>query len=154
MFISHLKRSHKTGDRAHELSTGHKSSSETEHVRKSASIRVPRIVENRSLPSRDGRRSKLELSAPSLRVSLAAFENGTIWQHRVYVKCNTERRIFRGGISAKIRLDWSWPTLDKFEERSAMIGGWICNGDSVKTVLGEFLFSISRRIDRNFLRRI
>lgn len=67
MFISHLKRSHKTGDRAHELSTGHKSSSETEHVRKSASIRVPRIVENRSLPSRDGRRSKLELSAPSLR---------------------------------------------------------------------------------------
>lgn len=66
MFISHLKRSHKTGDRAHELSTGHKSSRETEHVRKSTSIRVPRIEENRFLPSRDGRRSKLELSAPSL----------------------------------------------------------------------------------------
>lgn len=49
MFISHLKRSHKTGDRAHELSTGHKSSRETEHVRKSTSIRVPRIEENRSL---------------------------------------------------------------------------------------------------------
>lgn len=100
MFISHLKRSHKTGDRAHELSTGHKSSRETEHVRKSTSIRVPRIEENRFLPSRDGRRSKLELSAPSLG---SLFENANESLATSYVKCNLERRIFRGNISAKIR---------------------------------------------------
>ena len=100
MFISHLKRSHKTGDRAHELSTGHKSSRETEHVRKSTSIRVPRIEENRFLPSRDGRRSKLELSAPSLG---SLFENANESLATSCVKCNLERRIFRGNISAKIR---------------------------------------------------
>lgn len=36
MFISDLKRSHKTGDRVHKLSAGHKSCGETEYVGKSA----------------------------------------------------------------------------------------------------------------------
>lgn len=35
MFISDLKRSHKTGDRVHKLSAGHKSCGETEYVGKS-----------------------------------------------------------------------------------------------------------------------
>ena len=35
MFISHLKRSHKTADRAHKPSTSYKSCRETEYVRKS-----------------------------------------------------------------------------------------------------------------------
>lgn len=123
MFISHLKRSHKTGDRAHDYQPviNHR-------VKRNTFESQPRSVFHASwkivlcrLAMAVARNSSSP--RPLSAVFLAAFENGTIWQHRVYVKCNTERRIFRGGISAKIRLGWSWPMLDKFEERSAMIGG-------------------------------
>lgn len=138
MFISHLKRSHKTGDRAHELSTGHKSSRETEHVRKSTSIRVPRIEENRFLASRDGRRSKLELSAPSL--ASFSFENANESLATSFVKCNLEGRIFRRTwkyqCEDQVRLSW-----EKFENRSAMIGlDEFINGDSIKCFGRIFFF--------------